>query len=107
MNRKMSFVCGLVGFFLMWGVFGFAAAAPRGEADLQPTLQPVENTPILPAETEPAGIPITGATEPAWIEVVGFYGLIGLAAMFLILVVLPVSVQRFVVLPNELALEEP
>ena len=29
------------------------------------------------------------------------------AAMFLILVVLPVSVQRFVVLPNELALEEP
>ena len=29
------------------------------------------------------------------------------AAIFLILVVLPVSVQRFVVLPNELALEEP
>ena len=30
-----------------------------------------------------------------------------IAAVFLILVVLPVSVQRFVVLPNELALEEP
>ena len=29
------------------------------------------------------------------------------AAMFLILVVLPISVQRFAVLPNELALEEP
>ena len=29
------------------------------------------------------------------------------AAVFLILVVLPISVQRFVVLPNELALEEP
>ena len=37
---------------------------------------------------------------PCW--PVGF-----VAAMFLILIVLPVSVQRFVVLPNELALEEP
>ena len=30
-----------------------------------------------------------------------------LAAMILLLIVLPISVQRFVVLPNELALEEP
>jgi hypothetical protein len=88
MNRKMIYVFGLVGFFLMWGVFGFAAAAPRGEADLEATLQPVENTPILPAETEAVGIPVTGETEPVWIEVVGFYGLIGLAAMFLILALL-------------------
>ena len=88
MNRKMIYIFSLVGFFLMWGVFGFVAGAPRPEPNLQVTVPPVENTPILPVETSAAGIPVTGQPERVWTEILGFYGLIGLAAMFLILALL-------------------
>jgi hypothetical protein len=88
MSRKMIYFCSLLGFFLMWGLFGFAAAGPRGEPDLRATLLPVESTPIVPAATDIAGIPVTAEPEPVWSEILGFYGLIGLAALFLILVLL-------------------
>ena len=88
MDRKMTYVFGLVGFFMLWGVFGFAAAAPRAEPNLQATAPSIVDTPVLPGETESAGIPVTGDTQPAWREIVGFYGLIGLAALFLILALL-------------------
>ena len=88
MSRKMIYFCSLVGFFLMWGLFGFAAAAPRGEPDLQATVPPAESTPVVPAATDVAGIPVTAESEPVWIEILGFYGLIGLAALFLILALL-------------------
>ena len=88
MNRKMTYLLSLLGFFLMWGVFGFAAAAPRAEPDLQATVQPVETTPIISGERDAAAIPITGEPERVWTDILGFYGLIGLAALFLILALL-------------------
>jgi hypothetical protein len=87
MDQKRIYIFSLVGFFLMWGVFGLVAAAPRGEPDLQATVPPVENTVVVP-EADSAGIPITGETQPLWTEILGFYGLIGLAALFLILALL-------------------
>jgi hypothetical protein len=88
MNRKMIYFFSLVGFFLMGGLFGFAAAAPRSKPDLPATVPPVETTLIVPRATEVAGIPVTGESEPVWIEILGFYGLIGLAALFLVLALL-------------------
>ena len=88
MNRRMTYIFSLLGFFIMWGVFGFVAAAPRDAPNLQATIQPVESTPILSGETGAAGIPVTGKPERGWTEIIGFYGLIGLAALFLILALL-------------------
>ena len=80
MNRKSIFAFSLVSFFLIWGVFGFAAAAPRNEVSI------VQAT--LPADTPVAGIPVTGQAEPLLMEIIVFYGLIGLTALFLILALL-------------------
>lgn len=88
MNRRLAYIIGLVGFFLMWGVFGFVAAAPRGAPDFQVTVSPVETTVVVPEATNPAGVPVTGEPEPVWTEIVIFYGLIGLTALFLILALL-------------------
>jgi hypothetical protein len=88
MNRKKIYFFSLVGFFFMWGLFGFVAAAPRSEPHLQATVAPVENTRVVPEATNAAGIPVTGESAPVWIEILGFYGLIGLAALFLILALL-------------------
>ena len=76
MTRKSILALSLVGFFLLWGVFGFAAA-PRNELSI------VQAT--LPADTPVAGIPATGQAEPLLMEIIVFYGLIGLTALFLIL----------------------
>lgn len=88
MDRKMIYLLSLVGFFLMWGVFGFVAAAPRGDPGLQVTVPSVKNTMVVPEATDPAAIPVTGEPEPLWTEVLVFYGLIALAALFLILALL-------------------
>ena len=88
MNRRLTYAFGLVGFFLMWGVFGFAAGAQRNEPQAPATLAPVENTPVIPEGTSSAGIPVTGRPAPVLTEVVVFYGLIGLTASFLILALL-------------------
>ena len=84
MNRRLTYAFGLIGFFLMWGVFGFAGGAQDNQPQTPATLAPVENTSVMPEATSAAGIPVTG--KPALLrEVVIFYGLIGLTASFLIL----------------------
>ena len=88
MNGRMIYIFSLIGFFMMWGIFGFVAAAPQDAPNLQMTIQPVESTPLLSGETGVAGIPVTGKPERALTEIIGFYGLIGLAALFLILALL-------------------
>ena len=88
MNRRLRYAFGLVGFFLMWGVFGFAAGAQRNQPETPATLAPVEDTPVIPEATSAAGIPVTGRPAPVLTEVVVFYGLIGLTASFLILALL-------------------
>jgi hypothetical protein len=88
MNRKMIYVLSWAGFFLMWGLFGFVAAAPRGEPARPAIVPSVKNTAVIPAATALAGIPVTGKSEPVWSEILGFYGLIGFAALFLILALL-------------------
>jgi hypothetical protein len=100
MNQKMIYFFSLVGFFLMWGLFGFAAAVPRSELNLPATVLPVETTPVGPGVTEAVGIPITGESEPVWIEILGFYGLIGLAALSLILALLSFANKATAPYPN-------
>jgi hypothetical protein len=91
MIRKLVYTFSLVGFFLMWGLFGFVAAAPRGEPNFRVTVLPVEATTVLPGTTDSAGMPVTGEPEPALMEIVVFYGLIGLTALFLILALLNIA----------------
>ena len=88
MNRQVRYILSLAGFFLMWGVFGFAAGAPRPEPGLQATALPAESTPVVPLSTESTGIPVTGDTEPVLTEIIVFYGLIGFTALFLVLALL-------------------
>ena len=42
----------------------------------------------MPLETNAEGIPLTGESEPVLTEIVVFYGLIGLTALFLTLALL-------------------
>lgn len=88
MNRRSIFAFGLGGFFLMWSVFGFAAAAPSTEPSLVRALPAAQTTPLVPADTPEPGIPATGQAKPVLMEIVVFYGLIGLTALFLILALL-------------------
>jgi hypothetical protein len=87
MNRKLIYTLSLIGFFLTWGVFGFAAGRPRSKPVLQATLPPIENTLIAPGATESAAIPVTGETQRNT-EVLLIYGVFGLGALFLILALL-------------------
>ena len=48
MDRRMIYLFSLIAFFLMWGVFGFAAATPRSEPAVEATVAPVESTLVLP-----------------------------------------------------------
>jgi hypothetical protein len=84
----MIYALSLIGFFLMWGIFGSVAAAPRADPAKQATLPALENTALAPDATDPEGIPITGEPELLWTEILGFYGLIAVAALFLILALL-------------------
>ena len=88
MNQKRMYMFGLVGLFLIWASFGFRAPAPGREVVLQSTLPPVDVTPVAPQATNSAAIPVTGEPEPVWTEILVFYGLIGLTALFLILALL-------------------
>ena len=88
MDRKMIYFFSLIGIFFTWGVFGSMAATPRSEPHLQATVSPVENTAVPPERTNSVGIPITGEPEPLWADILGFYGLIGVAALFLVLALL-------------------
>ena len=81
----------LVSFLLVWGMFGFTSALPHSEIVLQETPVPVESTPAASGSTSPDGIPVTGEPEPVWIEILVFYGLIGITALFLILALLSLA----------------
>lgn len=91
MNRKLIYACSLVVFFLLWAVFGTAAASPQSQSNLAVTVPPVHGTPMVSGPTAAAGIPITGKPEPLLTEVLVFYGLIGITALFLILALLNVA----------------
>ena len=83
MNRKLLYILSLTGFFVMWGVFGFAAGAPRSEPS-QAAVLPRENTALVTdAAADEAG-PITRErqSDPGRVIV---YGLIGLGALAMIL----------------------
>ena len=87
MNVKQIYVFGLACVFWMWGTLGFAFATPRSESVLQVTSTPI-STSLEAGATQPAGIPVTGEPEPLWTEIMVFYGLIGLTALFLVLALL-------------------
>ena len=91
MNTKLIYTFSLVAFFLMWGVFGFAAATPRNEPKIQSEVPTLEATPVVPEATRPPAIPVTGEPEPLLTEIYVFYGLIGLTALFLVLALLNVA----------------
>jgi hypothetical protein len=88
MRRKLAYTCILVGFFVTGGTFGLAAAAPHAQADAPATIPAVETTGVLPPATDAAAIPVTGEAEPVLTEILVFYGLIGVTALFLILALL-------------------
>lgn len=58
MDRRLVYLFSLTGFFLMWGVFGFAAAAPRGEPVSQVVVVPAESAVINPDAAE-STLPVT------------------------------------------------
>lgn len=88
MNRKLVYTFSLVAFLLVWGVFGFAATPSRAEAAFQVASPPADTTAVVPAGTTEPFIPVTGEPEPVWVEILAFYGLIGLTALFLIFAML-------------------
>ena len=88
MNRKRIYILSLAGFLSTWGMFGFTVTASRSEVLLQETPASMETTPTAPVATDSEGIPVTGEPAPVWTEIVVFYGLIGLTALFLILALL-------------------
>jgi hypothetical protein len=88
MKRKLAYTFILVGFFVTGGTFGLAAAAPQAPADLPATVAAVESPGAVPQPTDPAGVPVTGEPEPVLSEILVFYGLIGLTALFLVLALL-------------------
>lgn len=83
MNRKLIYTFTLTAFFIMWGIFGFAAATPRGESS-QPALSSAETTSVVSEEADSRMIPVTGSQQLGW-RILLVYGLIGLATLSLIL----------------------
>jgi hypothetical protein len=86
MSRKLIYTFSLIGFFLMWGVFG-SVAAPRSTPVLQATALPEENNALTPGVTPDAAIPVTAEAQPG-IGIVFVYLLVGFGALFLILAML-------------------
>jgi len=84
MNRKLIYTFTLIAFFIMWGVFGFAAAVPHSESSIQLVFSSTANTPVVSEEADSAMIPITGNQQLGW-GILLVYGLIGLATLALIL----------------------
>lgn len=84
MKPKLTFILGLAGVFLLWGVFGFLAGASPGELAMQETPAVAQSNSSSAESTLPSQVPVTGRSEPLWMEVLIFYGLIGLAALFLV-----------------------
>lgn len=87
MNNKLAYAFSLVSFLLIWGVLGMVVAPSHTGSALQAT-EPAVAT-AVPTTNVPR-IPVTGEAqpEPLLIEIIVFYGLIGITAMFLILALL-------------------
>ena len=86
MNRRLIYLWSLLGFFLMWGVFGFVAAAPRSEPDVQIAAPPGESTTVQPDSGGEALIPVTGEAQtgssvPVGYILLGFIAVLGLLAL--------------------------
>jgi hypothetical protein len=86
MNRKLVWLSVLSILFLIWGASGSAAASHR-EPLAQSTLPSGASRPIASEATEPAVIPVTGGSDLGWGSLI-FYGLMGSAALTLILALL-------------------
>lgn len=102
MNRKLTYTLTLFVFIVMWGVFGFVAAAP---ASAQPALQetiivPTVEVTLLPSE-DTAVVPVTGDDDGSTnIMMLLFYGFLGLLAIVL-LVALFASANRTTVVTRD------
>lgn len=95
MNRKLTYTLTLFVFVVMWGILGFASAAPTGaQPALQDTVVPtvVIETVVVPGATQL--IPVTGddTTAPNLMMLL-FYGFLGMLAIVL-LVALFASANR-------------
>jgi hypothetical protein len=107
MNRKLTYTLTLFVFIVMWGVFGFVAAAP---ASAQPALQEtivvptIEFTPIVSTVVVPGAtqlVPVTGDDNAATnVMLLLFYGFLGLLAIVL-LVALFASANRTTVVHRD------
>lgn len=86
MHRKLVWLSILTILFLSWGVSGAAGASHR-EPLAQSALSGVEATPAVAETTPQALIPVTGRPSLGWGMLI-VYGLIGLAALTLILALL-------------------
>ena len=85
MNRKLVWFSIFSIFFLVWGMSGFGAL--HRETMAKSALPAIASTPVPSESTQTALIPITGKSQLGW-GVLIFYGLIGLAALILILALL-------------------
>lgn len=86
MNRKLAWFSFLSIFFLIWGMSAFVSAAPQNDHWAQSKLV-VVSTSAVPEATKPVVIPVTGTPRLGW-RILLFYGLIGFAALTLILTLL-------------------
>ena len=86
MHRKLVWLSILSILFLIWGASGSAAASHR-EPLAQSAFPGVASTPGVEDASPPALIPVTGRSSLGWGTLI-VYGLIGLAALTLILALL-------------------
>jgi hypothetical protein len=87
MNGKLIYIFSLIGFFLMWEVFGFMAAGPRSGPVFQASALPEKHSVVTPVVTTNAAIPVTAEAQPG-MGILFVYLLAGLGALFLILALL-------------------
>jgi Trk-type K+ transport system membrane component len=95
MNRKLTYTLTLFVFVVMWGILGFASAAPTGaQPALQDTVVPtvIVETVVVPGATQL--VPVTGDdTVAPNLMMLLFYGFLGMLAIVL-LVALFASANR-------------
>jgi hypothetical protein len=96
MKRKLTYTLTLFVFVAMWGIFGFATAAPTGaQPALQDTVVPatvIVETVVVPGATQL--VPVTGDdTVAPNLMMLLFYGFLGMLAIVL-LVALFASANR-------------
>jgi hypothetical protein len=87
MRRNIITIFSLTAFFLLWIIFGFAAAVPREKSASQSIMFFRPNPPAISERFDEAGIPVTGTPQ----SVLGILlndGLAGLAVLMMILIVL-------------------